>query len=301
MPAAPPRHHAWPLLAVWVLTPLLIGPSVSDALDERSRAVQVTGSSIAWLSWAVALVAMLVPRTATLTAVRLIVPGAAALGCWAASGADDTAWAVVGAATGVAALLTLAAPGVSDGFVDGSSYGSERRIALRVPYALLLGPVPLAWAAVAAGVVTGPLLLAARQWLVGAAATAVGAVVVAVGVRQLHLLSRRWLVFVPAGVVVHDPLTLTEPILFQRHLVASFGPAPADTDALDVTGRALGLVLEIRAREPFSVGLRRGRDRTERDGVDALLVTPTRPATTLSIAADHRLAAIPPPTTRSPR
>lgn len=289
MPAAPLRHHAWPLLATWVLAPLLLGPSVADALDQRTRAVQVTGSSIAWLLWTAALVAMLVPRTTTLTVVRLIVPGAGVLGCWAASAADDTLWAVSGAATGVVAVLTLAAPGVSDGFVDGSSYGSERRVALRVPYALLLGPVPVAWAAVAAGAVTGPLLLAARQWFVGAVAAVVGAAVVAVGVRQLHLLSRRWLVFVPAGVVVHDPLTLTEPILFQRHLVASFGPAPTDTDALDVTGRALGLVLEIRAREPFSVGLRRGRDRTEQDGVDALLVTPTRPATTLSIAAEHRL------------
>ena len=289
MPAAPLRHHAWPLLAAWVSVPLLLGPSAADALDERSRAVQVTGSSIAWLLWAAALVAMLVPRTATLTVVRLIVPGAAAVGCWAASGTDDTLWAVVGAATGVVALLALAAPGVSDGFVDGSSYGSERRVALRVPYGLLLGPVPLAWAAVAVGAVTGPLLLAARQWFVGAVAAVVGAAAVAVGVRQIHLLSRRWLVFVPAGVVVHDPLTLTEPILFQRHLVASFGPASSDTNALDVTGRALGLVLEIRAREPFSVGLRQGRDRTEQEGVDALLVTPTRPATTLSIAADHRL------------
>lgn len=289
MPAAPLRHPAWPLLAAWVLVPLLLGPSAADALDERSRPVQVTGSSMAWLLWAVALVAVLVPRTTTLTVVRLIVPGAAVLGCWSAAAADDAVWAVVGAATGVVALLALAAPGVSDGFVDGSSYGSERRVALRVPYGLLLGPVPLAWAAVAGGAVAGPLLLASRQWIPGAAAVVVGSAAVAVGVRQLHLLSRRWLVFVPAGVVVHDPLTLTEPILFQRHLVASFGPAPADTDALDVTGRALGLVLEIRAREPFSVGLRRGRDRTEQEGVDALLVTPTRPATTLAIAAEHRL------------
>ena len=56
-------------------------------------------------------------------------------------------------------------------------------------------------AALAAGVVTGPQLLADRQWLIGGVAVAVGAAVGAVGARQLHLLSRRWLVFVPAGVV----------------------------------------------------------------------------------------------------
>ena len=137
------------------------------------------------------------------------------------------------------------------------------------------------------------MLLAARQWIGGAIAIAVGVPVVALVVRQMHLLSRRWLVFVPAGIVVHDPLTLTEPILVQRHLVRRFGPALADAadsaTALDTTGGALGLVLELRSAEPFSVGVRRGRDRSERTGVEAMLVSPTQPAATMAIAADHRL------------
>ena len=90
--------------------------------------------------------------------------------------------------------------------------------------------------------------------------------------------------------VVHDPLTLTEPLLLQRHLVRRIGPAPAGSTALDVTAGALGLVLEIVVAEPLSIGLRRGRGRDEREGVEAVLVTPTQPAAALTIAAGHRLA-----------
>lgn len=289
MPGPTLWRSAWPLRAIWLLVPVLVGPALAAALDDRSRPVQVLGSALAWSLWAAALLATLVPRTATLTVVRIVVPGAAAVAGWAAVVTGDATTSAVAVGAAVLAALALAAPGVSDAFVDGSSYGEEHRLALRVPFGLLLGPVPLAWLAVAGGVVAGPLLLAARQWVIGGAALAAGAVAAALGVRQLHLLSRRWLVFVPAGVVVHDPLTLTEPVLLPRHLVERVGPAPAGSGALDVTGGALGLVLEIAAREPFDVGVRRGRDREERPGVTALLVVPTQPASALEVAAARRL------------
>lgn len=289
MTTPPLWRSPWPLRLVWLAAPVSLGPSLAAALDERSRSVQVVGSAMAWSLWAVTLLALLVPRAATLTVVRVIVPGAAAVALWSAAAGDGNAWSAVAVGTGALGLIALAVPGLSDAFVDGSSYGSERRVALRVPYLLLIGPAPLAWVAVAAGVVAGPLLLASGTWLAGATAMVVGAAVAVIGIRQLHLLSRRWLVFVPAGVVVHDPLTLAEPVLFQRHLIRTFAPAPADSDALDATGGALGLVLEIRSAEPFAVGVRQGRERVERDGVEALLVTPTQPATTLAVAAAHRL------------
>ena len=308
MSTPPLWRSAWPLRLVWLLLPVLAGPALADALMTRSRTIQVVSSVSAWGFWALALAATFIPRSVTLTIVRIIVPGSLATAAWAAVGADRPAWAAAGTGVSAVAVLTLAWPGVSDAFVDGSSYGRERRAALRVPALLFLGPVPLAWLAVAGGVLAGPLLLAAEQWIAGAVAVVVGAVLAAVGIRQLHLLSRRWLVFVPAGVVVHDPLTLTEPILFQRHLIAGIGPAPAGSTALDATAGALGLALEVTATDAFDVGVRAGRDRTERTDVRAILVTPTQPAATLAVAAEHRLpvtgsgqAAMPPPTTRSPR
>lgn len=251
--------------------------------------MQIVGSLLAWLLWSIGLVAMLVPRTTTLTFVRFVVPGSLVSAAWATVGADRPVWAAVGIAAGVVATLSLAAPGVSDAFVDGSSYGPERRVALRIPPLVLAGPVTVAWAVGAAAVVGGPLLLAAEQWVPGALATAAGVAVVPLVLRRFHLLSQRWLVFVPAGVVVHDPLTLSEPVLFQRHLLRMVGPAPADTDALDATGGALGLGIEIRGAEPISVGLRRGRTADELTDVPGLVVTPTRPAATIALAADHRL------------
>ncbi len=293
MSAPPLWRSLWPLRSAWLVLPVLVGPSLADALADRSRSAQIVGSLLAWVIWGIALVAMLVPRAVTLTVVRMAVPGALAVATWSAIGAERAGWAAVGVAAGAVALLAMVGPGVSDGFVDGSSYGSERRAALRVPFAVLVGPVPLAWVAGAAAVVGGPLLLAAGQWVAGAAGVVVGLPVLVVVTRQLHLLSRRWLVFVPAGVVVHDPLTLTEPILLPRHLVTRVGPAladaPADPTTVDTTGGALGLALELSALEPFSVGLRHGRERTEQRDVRSLLVTPTQPAATMAIAADHRL------------
>lgn len=284
----------WPLRLIWLVVPVLIGPALADALSDRSRSVQLVGSVLVWGLWGMALAAMLVPRSSTLTAVRLIGPGALAVSLWAAIGAAETGWAAAGVAAGAVALVAMAGPGVADAFVDGSSYGTERRVALRSPIVLLAGPVPLAWLVAAACVVVGPLLLAAEQWVAGGLVTAVAVPVFVVVARQIHLLSRRWLVFVPAGVVVHDPFVLTEPVLLQRHLVTRIGPALADAAAsdsgvFDTTGGALGLALEVAVAEPFSIGVRVGRGRTERRGVESLLVTPTQPATTMAIAADHRL------------
>ena len=289
MPASSWWRSPWPLRLLWLFVPVLAGPALADALSGRDRPVQVVASLLAWAFWASALVAMLIPRSLSLTLVRAVVPVAVPVTAWAATATDRPAWAAAGVGAGAIATLALAWPGVSDAFVDGSSYGAERRVALRVPPAVLLGPLPLTWAAVAGGAVTGPLLLAAGSLAAGAAASAGGAVLVVLGAPRLHLLSRRWLVFVPAGVVLHDPLTLTEPILFPRHLLRRVGPAEAASAAVDCTGGALGLALEVAAAEPLTIGLRAGRREAERSDVAAVLVTPTQAAETMAIAREHRL------------
>jgi hypothetical protein len=174
----------------------------------------------------------------------------------------------------------LFVPAIGDAFVDGSSYGPERRMALRVPGPLLLGPVELTWAGTVAAMVAGPLLLAAKAWVAGAIALVVGAVAAWFGVRALHRLSRRWLVFVPAGIVLHDPVVLGEALLFPRRMVRSLGPAARDSTATDVTGRALGLVLEVQLTEASKV---RSED------TDRLLFSPARPGALLREARERGL------------
>ncbi len=282
----------WLFRFLWLILPISAGPALADALADRSRAVQIVASVLAWVAWGVVLAGSLVPRTVTLTLLRVLAPGAVALTGWAAIGAERPAWALAGIVTAVAATLVALSPVVADVFVDGSSYGDERRVALRVPVAMALVPVPLAWAVAAASLVTGPLLLAAERWVAGGLATGIGLALFVVVVVRLHVLSRRWLVFVPAGVVVHDPLAVAEPVLLQRHLLRRIGPAPVDAEAngaLDLTGGALGLAIELQAAAPFAVGRRRGRDTVETTGVAGVLVTPGRPATMLEIAADRKL------------
>jgi hypothetical protein len=280
----------WPVRAVWLALALCLGPALSAWLDDASAPVQWVAAVGAWGAWLAVLVATLVPSTLSLTLVRLGGPAAAvaALGALVATGAS--AATVVGLVAGLVALLVCLAPETAEVFVDGSSYGDERRMPLRTPAALLAGPAELAWAVVVAGVAAGPLLLAARQWLAGAAALAVGLPLARVAVRSLHALSRRWLVFVPAGLVVHDPLALAEPILLARTALRRLGPAPADSDALDLTGGAWGLALEARLVGPITLTrLAPRRAPVEVADVTALLVTPSRPGRVLEEARRRRI------------
>lgn len=283
-------HSAWPVRAAWLVLPLVTGPAIGAALDEASRPVQVVTSVGAWAGWAAVLVATLVPTTASLTALRVAAPSAvvAALAALVAEGADPAT--ALGLAGALAVALVALAPEAAEAFVDGSSYGDERRLPLRTPVGLLAGPVELAWLAVAAGVAAGPLLLAAEQWVAGVAALAVGAPAAWWGVRVLHTLARRWLVFVPTGLVVHDPLTLLDPILLRRDLVASLGPAPADSSALDLTGGAAGLALEARFTVPVELLPAAPRGATaELVTVPAVLVTPSRPGRVMAEARRRRI------------
>jgi hypothetical protein len=284
------RLGPWPARVTWIVLPLVAGPALGDALDGASRPVQLVASLGLWIGWAGVLVATLVPSTVSLTALRVAAPAAvvAALAAAVTGGVEGTD--VVAVTGAVLAALAAFWPVTTETFVDGSSYGDERRLPLRVPAPLLVGPVEAVWALVAAGVTAGPLLLADRQWALGALVLAVGLPVAWWGLRTLHTLSRRWVVLVPGGMVLHDPLAIVDPVLVRRASVRSFGPAPADTDALDLTRGALGLALELRLSEPVPLLVVRGRGSSESVSADHLLVTPARPGALLVEARRRRLA-----------
>lgn len=289
-------NATWAFRGLWVVLPVAAGPALGAALDGRNDSVALVASVILWLGWAAVLVASLVPSTVGLTVLRMLAPAAGVATAWAVVVGTDADFGEVGVGDVVGLVVTAAAavvamaPSVGDAFVDGSSYGPERRFALRVPAPVLLGPLELTWAIALAGVLTGPLLLAAEQWVAGVAALLVGLPLAFWAVRSLHALSRRWLVFVPGGLVIHDPLTVTESVLMPKTMVAHLGPAPADTDAYDLTQRAAGLALQVDLTEPLPVSLYRPRaERAETATVERLLFTPTRPAHVLDAAEERRL------------
>jgi hypothetical protein len=176
-------------------------------------------------------------------------------------------------------------------FIDASAYGAERRFALRVPASLVLGPIPLAWLGVVAGPVAGALLMAARQWLAGALVLAIAVPVAVIAARALHGLARRWVVLVPAGLVLHDHHALAEAVLFPRRSIRHLGPAPveAPTDRRDLTQGALGLALELELSEPLEVAPRRQDRSVKVEPVTRLAFSPSLPGALLTAARDHRL------------
>jgi hypothetical protein len=287
------RLHLWPLRVVWVLLALCATGPGSDALDGRSSAVVTVVAVVAWAGWGAALVALLVPRTLSLTVVRILVP-AGALGAIAAVAAGDELTALDLVTVLLAALVVVLAlaPWSTDAFVDGSSYGPERRIALRTPLALTLLAV-MTWTVMAAAAAAAVLLLATGTWAPGVAATLVAVPVAWFGSRSIHQLSERWLVLVPTGLVVHDPLVMPEPQLFLRQTMVRLGPAeqelPPDVTTEDLTAGASGLVLSITTTEPVELLVREGSRGTTLRPVDRVLFSPALPAVLLAEARQRRL------------
>jgi hypothetical protein len=277
----------WLLRGLWVALPFTVGPALADALDGAGDPVRTVASLGLWVGWAGGVAATLVPHPVSLTGLRVLAPAAVTVSLWAAVDGAPSALAVVWALVTAAWAFT---PGIGATWVNGPAYPNERRYPLRAPGTMLAGPLLLAWGLLVAALSAGPLLLAARQWVWGGLAVAVGAPLVWLLGRSLHTLSRRWAVFVPAGMVLHDPLTLLDPVLFQRSTVARVGPAAAGTDALDLSQRSPGLTLEMALKDEVTFTVlvplnREGKPAT----TTKFLFTPTRPGAVLEEARRRRL------------
>ncbi|MGE3835634.1 MAG: hypothetical protein AB7H43_12705 [Acidimicrobiia bacterium] len=279
----------WLVRLGWLSLAATAGTALGDALDSRSTPVAVVAATLAWTTWAGGLLALLVPRPVGLVAVRVGSVAAAGAAAWSVLDAGRAGDAVLVALSAVPAVLAFL-PATGEWLVNGASYGHERRYLLRAPAALLLGPVLLAGATVIAGLLAGPLLLAARAWVAGGLAVAVGVPAAAVAARALLGLAQRWIVLVPAGLVVKDHTALLDPMLFRREDIAHLRPAPADSDAADLTAGTFGLALELRLRTPNEVSqvVRRDEKPVARE-LEALLVTPTRPGALVADAAGRRI------------
>ncbi len=295
------RLVMWAARVAWALLPVAVVASIAAGLDSRSDAVASTVAIGLWIGWAVALGAYFVPSAITLTTVRILVPvSIVAIAIIGPIGEFDVGDGLALAAAIVATALCFL-PAVGAAFLHGIAYGDEVRVALRAPGVLLIGPIQVSWAVLIAGATVGPLLLAAQQWVIGAVLTVAGLVIVFALARAFHQLSRRWVMFVPAGVVLHDPLGLLDPVLVPRGWVRGFGPASADTDATDLTMGAPGLAVEIALTQKIEMIRRVGRSGARPVVATAVLVTPTRPGVATEIAAERRVGrALPIRGDRSP-
>lgn len=289
----------WATRGVWMVLPLLVGRGVLDAADGASSAVRATIEIGLWIAWFGGLVALLVPSTVSLTALRIIAVAAPVSAILAGLFFTWSILLVVAVVAGLLAAAVCLLPQIGDVMVNGSAYGSERRMALRPPMAVLVGPVQLAWLLVYGGAITGPLLVASGRGLSGAVASLAGVAAVLLGSRSLHQLSRRWMVFVPAGFVIHDYTSLAESLLFLRRTGPHLGLVPTEPgstsdgddtedDVIDLSQGALGHPLFIEVDEALPVALRRSGT-IDSQTATKFVFSPTLPGAAL---AEARLRAI---------
>jgi hypothetical protein len=274
----------------WLTLPFTAGALLSDAFAGRSTAVQAVAAVACWSAWAAALLAVLLRQPLALTVLRCVAPLAFAGAVWSAAVSDrsDTPLEIVLLALTAVPVVLAFLPEVGAWLVNGAAYGDESRYPLRAPGALLAGPLPLTWAVLVAAALVGPFLLAAEQWVLGGIAVVAGAPAAVITARALHSLSMRWVVLVPAGLVLKDHVTVLDAVLCERRDIEVLHAAPADTDALDLTARSPGIALEVRMAEkvPLTIVV---NGKPELGRSSRFMFTPTRPGALLADAARRRI------------
>lgn len=279
----------WAARVVWALQPVTMGSALSDAIADWGDGPRATAAVLVWAAWVVGLIGVLRPSPAGLTVARTGSGLALVVAAIVAFGDVSTGAAALGLAGAALALAVVAQPGFADRCIDAASYGDERRFCLRMPPALMLGPVPVAVLVVGAGIASGPLLLADRRWIAGAVVTVVGATLAVGASRSLHSLAQRFVVLVPNGLAIHDPTGLGDTTLFLRQVILRLGPADLHDTGTDLRAGAVSGALLLELREPLRLLRSTGRRRSEVTETDRILFTPTLAGTLLARAGERKI------------
>ncbi|MEO8264352.1 MAG: hypothetical protein ABI706_02455 [Ilumatobacteraceae bacterium] len=275
----------WGPRVVWLAVGIIGAWSIGDALDGRSSAVRVVVAIVGWSAWGVGVVALVVPSTFGLTIIRMV--NALACGAAAVSWIDGAAPAPGAAFAACALIAGLLIGGAEFGqrCAQASAYGDEQRFLLRPP-AAFLPPVAVAGLIWTAAIVSAPLLLASRNWAIGGLVAVICVLLTWLLLPRFHTLSRRWIVLVPAGVVVHDQVVLAETLMVPRLQVVGLELAPAGTEAADFTGPATGHAVEVRMHSMINALLAPTKDspRGRALHVQSFIISPSRPGAVLRAA-----------------
>lgn len=252
-----------------------------------------------WSLWLVVAVSVLVLHPIALVVVRFVVPLVALNTLVAVGGGglptDLASWGRhIGAAVMVAIIGLVYRSPYGAVHAQAAAYGHEQRYLLRPPVAVLL-PLALLWC-VSAGL--GAVATRADSLSLALPMALTFFAVVLFTVRRAGVLARRWLVFVPAGIAIHDPLMLRDTFMARRNDVRSLVPAVrvdrpssnrpgsdqpsrTDNDAFDATGTTWGSPITITLGHPHDLSLSEFGSRIvgtlDRLHVSALRIAPSRP------------------------
>ncbi|NQW60820.1 hypothetical protein HQ459_08550 [bacterium] len=296
----------WVARVAWVAL-ALIPNAIAATLASHGRTAQLVFTLGAWALWALGTLAIFWLSPYSLSALRMVAPLAAAglvgfvfasLSTYTDVALSDVAWSLVGVAVGVLALVCIFLPAFGLLHVQASAYGDEKRLLLRVP-ATQIAPIAVSYVVMAAFPVATLFAVSAEVWWLAALCLVPTVLIFRVVPKRLHRFSRRWLVVVPAGVVVHDELLLAETFMVRTTAVTRVELSATSGDALNLTGDIAGvrrhMVLVVQLREAEKLALSPYLAKML-GTLDALHVQSYAVAPTL---AGHALAALtkPPATT----
>lgn len=278
----------WVARAAWLVVAIIGGEPIGQALEDRSRMLQLAGTVSSWVGWGVGAVALAVAGVATLTVARSVIPAPLVVAAAALIGGSEPGAGVALVVPAAVAAAAVCSAEFGRVYIQASAYGDEQRFGLRPPIGYLIASA-VSWLATATALVITPLAWAANAWLLGVAVTIVAAAGLALLPNRWHQLSRRWLVLVPAGVVVHDPVVLNDTLMMLSRTIVSVSldePGIASQTAADLTGPTPGLGVEITlAESTLAVFAATPSDPTGRAiHLTALVVSPTRPGSVIRAA-----------------
>lgn len=253
-------------------------PLLNNALRQMSSLTGISSTVGIWLLWSIALLCTLVPSSSALTAIRLALPTIFVIVAAAAVAIGISSGVAAALAISLLASLLIFSGDIGDSFVQLAAYGDERRYLLRCPPAMLLVQV-LSWLVWLTLTIASINLLASDALILGAIVAIVALLLAIVLPRRFHRFSRRWLVSVPAGLVIHDHVVLAETAMFMNNAVIEVGIDLAPSEAADLSGKCSGVGLLI-ALKDFDTVVLAATPKTPGGSaihVKSMRVCPTRP------------------------
>ncbi len=291
MPRLSTKSALWATRVLWLATIVLVPLAIDSAARGRSAWAENVSVTVWWVVAGTVVVALVVCGPIGLTAIRMLVPASVPIAVATLVLGASVLRGIAALAAAMVATLSALMAETGEATVQISAYGDERRLPLRVPAAMLI-PIAVSWLLWFATSLAGVILLAAEMLITGIALlTIAGALTWLVG-QRLHRFSCRWLVSVPAGVVVHDPVVLAETLMVLRPNVEHAHLALATTEAADLTGPAAGHALEVTFREMVQVVLAATPKNPKGTAIHAqsVLIAPSRPGRALRALADRKIA-----------
>ena len=260
-------------------------PLLDQAIADYATLAGTATLIALWALWAVAFLCILVPSCTALTCLRLAVPSNLAVVLFTILATDS--WSprsLVSVMLSLICVSTVFSAEVGNAFAQLSAYGDERRFLLRCPTDMVIVQC-LMWTLWVGTAITAVSFFNDENWIAGTVFAVLTAALSYILPSRFHRFSRRWLVGVPAGVVIHDSFALAETAMFMKQSIAHIGieTNSENSEAADLSGGCRGPSITIALREFDKVILAATRKNPGGKAlhVQTMRVSPTRVARTL--------------------